>query len=107
MHVTVCEARDLACSERSRVFSRQQQSAGASQSYPDLLRVLMSMARLRGANLHRDASDILTVVASNISAVRLYKGLGFEEYGLERRAMKIGSNYHDELLMALSLRKSR
>ena len=49
---------------------------------------------------------ILTVVASNIPAVKLYKGLGFEEYGVEPRALKIGSRYHDELLMAFRLRKS-
>ena len=28
---------------------------------------------------------------------------GFEEYGLERRALKVGSEYYDELLMALPL----
>lgn len=43
---------------------------------------------------------LLTVIATNIAAVRLYKGLGFEEYGCERRALKIGGDYHDELLMA-------
>ena len=47
---------------------------------------------------------LLTVVVSNIAAVQLYKGLGFEEYGLERRALKIGNHYHDELLMALPLK---
>lgn len=47
----------------------------------------------------------LTVVATNTSAVRLYERAGFEQYGLERRALKIGDNYHDEVLMALSLRR--
>ena len=50
---------------------------------------------------------LLTVGASNVAAVRLYKGLGFEEYGCERRALKIGSDYHDELLMARPIKKSR
>ena len=45
----------------------------------------------------------LAVVVSNVAAVRLYKGLGFEEYGLERRALKVGSEYHDELLMTLPI----
>ena len=47
----------------------------------------------------------LTVVATNTSAVRLYERAGFKQYGLERRALKIGNDYHDEVLMALSLRR--
>lgn len=45
----------------------------------------------------------LTVVASNTAAIRLYTTAGFKEYGLERRALKLGDEYHDELLMALPL----
>ena len=48
----------------------------------------------------------LTVVASNTTAVRLYSRRGFREYGVEPRALKIGDRYHDEVLMALPLRKS-
>lgn len=50
---------------------------------------------------------VLTVVASNIAAVKRYKRLGFEEYGLEPRALKVGNVYHDALLMALPLRYAR
>ena len=46
----------------------------------------------------------LSVVATNAAAIRLYESVGFERYGLEQRALKIGNDYHDELLMALSLR---
>jgi RimJ/RimL family protein N-acetyltransferase len=46
----------------------------------------------------------LTVVASNATARRLYSGAGFTQYGLERRALKIGDNYFDEVLMARPLR---
>ena len=46
----------------------------------------------------------LTVVSTNTAAIRLYERAGFEQYGLERRALKIGGDYHDEVLMALSLR---
>jgi RimJ/RimL family protein N-acetyltransferase len=49
----------------------------------------------------------LTVVASNVAACRLYRRAGFEQYGLERRALKIGDTYHDEALMALPLRRQR
>ena len=44
----------------------------------------------------------LTVVATNKAAIRLYERAGFEQYGLERRALKIGHDYYDEVLMALS-----
>lgn len=45
----------------------------------------------------------LTVVTSNIAARRLYSAAGFEEYGTERRSLKVGSEYHDEVLMVLPL----
>ncbi|WP_053005791.1 GNAT family N-acetyltransferase [Kiloniella spongiae] len=46
---------------------------------------------------------LLTVVASNIPAVNLYKALGFIEYGIEPRALKVQGTYYDELLMLLRL----
>lgn len=46
----------------------------------------------------------LTVVATKAAAIRLYEHAGFERYGLEQRALKICNVYHDEVLMALSLR---
>jgi RimJ/RimL family protein N-acetyltransferase len=46
----------------------------------------------------------LTVVTSNVAALRLYREAGFEEYGLERRALKVGDEYYDEVLMALPLK---
>jgi RimJ/RimL family protein N-acetyltransferase len=45
----------------------------------------------------------LTVVTSNAAARRFYSAAGFKEYGLERRALKVGSEYYDEVLMALPL----
>ncbi|WP_085906178.1 GNAT family N-acetyltransferase [Kiloniella majae] len=46
---------------------------------------------------------LLTVVASNVSAITLYKKLGFIEYGTEPRALKIKDRYYDEVLMRLPL----
>lgn len=46
---------------------------------------------------------LLTVVADNEAACRLYTAAGFVEYGREPRAIKIGSDYFDELLMRLPL----
>ena len=45
----------------------------------------------------------LTVVAGNETARRLYAGLGFEEYGHEKKALKSGDRYFDEILMAKDL----
>jgi RimJ/RimL family protein N-acetyltransferase len=47
---------------------------------------------------------LLTVVTSNHAAVRLYTAAGFTAYGTERRALKIGERYYDEMLMALRFR---
>jgi ribosomal protein S18 acetylase RimI-like enzyme len=46
----------------------------------------------------------LNVVSTNEPALRLYVGLGFAQYGLERRALNQGGRYDDEVLMALELR---
>jgi RimJ/RimL family protein N-acetyltransferase len=48
----------------------------------------------------------LTVVTSNEAAVRLYARYGFKEYGVERRALKVGSRYYDELLMARAVKNA-
>ena len=47
----------------------------------------------------------LTVMASNTAAHRLYSAAGFEAYGLERRALKVGDDYYDDVLMALPLQR--
>jgi ribosomal protein S18 acetylase RimI-like enzyme len=45
----------------------------------------------------------LTVVTGNEAALRLYAGLGFVQYGLEKKALKQGGRYYDEILMAKDL----
>jgi ribosomal protein S18 acetylase RimI-like enzyme len=42
---------------------------------------------------------LLKVNHRNKSAIRLYKALGFVEYGLERKSLKIGDKYYDDRLM--------
>lgn len=49
----------------------------------------------------------LTVVTSNLPAARLYAGFGFEQYGVEKRALQIDSRYYDESLMALKIGGSK
>jgi ribosomal protein S18 acetylase RimI-like enzyme len=45
----------------------------------------------------------LTVVSENDSAKKLYKSLGFEVYGIERKALKFNGQYFDEDLMVLNI----
>jgi ribosomal protein S18 acetylase RimI-like enzyme len=45
----------------------------------------------------------LVVISENRAARRLYARLGFEEYGIEKRAAKYQGRYHDDVLMAKML----
>ncbi|MNC69114.1 hypothetical protein D3C87_2208900 [compost metagenome] len=45
----------------------------------------------------------LTVVSDNEPARRLYTSVGFQVYGVERKALKTGGIYYDEDLMVLEL----
>lgn len=45
----------------------------------------------------------LSVGSDNDGARELYKFAGFQKYGLEMRAIKIGNAYYDDILMSLSL----
>ncbi len=46
---------------------------------------------------------VLAVTAHNTAARSLYTALGFQTYGLERHALKLGDRYLDEELMVLWL----
>ena len=46
----------------------------------------------------------LAVVSDNEQARRLYAGLGFLEYGIEKNALKQDGHYYDEVLMAKDLK---
>jgi ribosomal protein S18 acetylase RimI-like enzyme len=47
---------------------------------------------------------LLAVATSQLAASQLYRSLGFEAYGREPRALKIGTTYVDEDFMILRLR---
>lgn len=49
----------------------------------------------------------LAVVSDNQRARRLYAGLGFLEYGIEKKALKQDGRYFDEVLMAKDLAADR
>ena len=46
---------------------------------------------------------LLTIAASNLAAARLYARFGFEQYGVEPRALKLDGSYYDLVLMRLPL----
>jgi ribosomal protein S18 acetylase RimI-like enzyme len=45
----------------------------------------------------------LSTMATNIAGIRLYESMGFQTYGVERKALKVDDLYLDEHLMALHL----
>lgn len=49
---------------------------------------------------------LLTVVGGNDAAHNLYASAGFEVYGHEPCAIKLGTDYHSEVLMRLPLTSS-
>jgi len=46
---------------------------------------------------------VLTVSTTQAAAMSLYRSLGFESFGCERRSLKIGDRYFDEEYMVLRL----
>jgi GNAT superfamily N-acetyltransferase len=67
----------------------------------DIMRRLIETAASRVEIL------LLTVVATNLRALRFYERWGFRAYGVETRSVKIGeSDYLDETLMARDYRRA-
>lgn len=73
------------------------QSARSAGVGRRLVEALVEHAR-RGSEIIQ-----LTVASGNTAAIRLYRGLGFVEYGLEKNALKHEGHYSDEMLMAKAL----
>jgi ribosomal protein S18 acetylase RimI-like enzyme len=63
-----------------------------------LVQAVIDGAREAGALLLQ-----LTVTAGNTPAQSLYSRMGFQVYGIERRALLLGNRFYDEELMALDL----
>jgi ribosomal protein S18 acetylase RimI-like enzyme len=66
-------------------------------------RILMRKALAHAATLSGLEQVYLGVATTNTTARQLYLSLGFEVYGIERHAMKLGGRYIDEELMVLWL----
>lgn len=66
-------------------------------------RILMQEAISRASALSGLEQINLGVISSNDQARNLYISLGFEAYGLEKRAIVVDGDYHDDELMQLFL----
>jgi ribosomal protein S18 acetylase RimI-like enzyme len=66
-------------------------------------RALMGEALARARQIAGLEQVLLTVVLPNEAALRLYRGLGFVTYGIDRRGLKFGDQYWDEEQMLLEL----
>ena len=66
-------------------------------------RALLVAALDRAREIPRLGLIGLSVESTNEPARSLYASLGFETYGVERRALLVGGEYFDEDLMALVL----
>ncbi len=69
-------------------------------------RKMFRMALERAIHIEGIEQIMISVVAAQEAAVRLYRSLGFEPYGIERRALKVNGNYLDEEHMVLFLNRS-
>jgi ribosomal protein S18 acetylase RimI-like enzyme len=67
-----------------------------------LVQAVIDAAREAGALVLQ-----LTVTAGNAPAQLLYTRMGFQVYGIERRALRVGDRFYDEELMALDLDRAR
>ena len=92
------------------------QLSGQKDSHKGLLRAMYvrPAARRTGAgrqlvqaiihHAHEKVEQLqLVVVSTNQPALRLYQSLGFQQYGLEKNALKHNNQYSDEILMSLNL----
>jgi ribosomal protein S18 acetylase RimI-like enzyme len=68
-----------------------------------IARSLMLEAIKKAQEIESVEQIYLTVTSSNEPAKNLYQSLRFKTYGLDKRALKIGSTYFDDELMMLVL----
>jgi ribosomal protein S18 acetylase RimI-like enzyme len=55
----------------------------------------------RAAPIEEIEQIVLSVATNQRAAIRLYRSFGFEPFGLEKRALKVGEQYIDEEHMVL------
>jgi len=70
-------------------------------------KALMTAAINKAKDIEEVEQINLNVTASNQHAKQLYSKLGFQEFGLEKNALKIDGKYYDDAYMVLHLDKDR
>jgi ribosomal protein S18 acetylase RimI-like enzyme len=65
---------------------------------------MLQMLLARGAAMDGIQQILLSVAATQVAALRLYRSVGFTSFGCEPRALKIGERFIDEEYMVLRLR---
>lgn len=68
-------------------------------------RQLVSHVLQYAASLSELRQVTLTVTASNLAAIGLYKKMGFTSFGLEPAALLVNGEFHDEIYMVRSVEK--
>ncbi|HET6180788.1 MAG TPA: N-acetyltransferase [Candidatus Sulfotelmatobacter sp.] len=66
---------------------------------------MMQALLQRGSAIEGIEQILLSVTTTQVSAVRLYRSLGFESFGREPRALKIGERFIDEEFMILPVKR--
>lgn len=59
----------------------------------------------RAAGIDGIEQVLLSVTTTMTAAIRLYRSLGFETFGCERKALKLGEKYLDTEYMILDLQR--
>lgn len=67
----------------------------------EMMRILLDQA----AKIDGIEQIVLSVAAGQSAATNLYRSLGFETFGLEKNALKVGDHYIDEEHMVLFLKR--
>ncbi|MBT2637607.1 GNAT family N-acetyltransferase [Bacillus sp. ISL-39] len=101
--VTLVPEGKVKLKHRANIFAMYVTPAQRGQS---IGRLIMKKAIQQAEELKSVKQIYLTVNASNEPARKLYASLGFETYGVDRKAMLIDGTYHDEDLMVLFLEKA-
>lgn len=65
---------------------------------------MLQMRLERGAAMDGIQQILLSVAATQVAALRLYRSVGFVSFGCEPRALKIGERFIDEEYMVLRVR---
>ena len=98
--VTILRADGAKSRHKANVFAM---GVAESRRGAGLGRVLMAEAIVGARAMAGVEQLLLTVVLPNEPARRLYHGLGFVTYGIDKRGLKLGGRYWDEEQMVLDL----